>query len=655
MFTRVSQPQLATRLLVPWILALTFLCTHALLAQNEPASPAQSPPASDSARLIELNRGIRAFIVRDLEGAKASFDRVLGQEPDNAACLYYLGLIYLEEGLRLSGSDSQAAQKKFDQARDNLEHVTRSADPTVIPVEAGLLLGIAQLAADPMQEADTILKLAQSAHDTLKRYVDEVDGGKNDRYALFYLGVACYRLGDTYAKPPLNNPSRSKPYFDEAVHAFDAALKCAEIDRQSEIAAPGAPRGLDNQEYEQFKLRHTYYQGLVALQRRNNRQARESLGFVRDNEKGKIGQNAAEILQKLDEIEATAPSPMTFESPLGRLDVQGNVSFGMNYDTNVILLGRDTALPLNIGRQHDFRFETEANFNITRYIDKTEAPVGESLSIGIGGGTAHGWYTDIHPFNLNQYSGRAFVQWQPVKDCYLGVEYEYSYTNLGAAPFISSHRITPVMSHIWRAKDSNDELGRTDIWYNFDNRDYLEEISDRRLNRDGNYHAYGIRHIFNLRKAADLWASYYAERERERVLFGERWLNFSLGYVYRDERTNGTEFDLGGHSILSGIGVPLPWRLMFDIEGIFTWEDYSAPSVFDYRRNQRSDFVQQYNFGLTRTFVARGEYAAIPTLEIKLRAGIGWTLRNSNIWDRLSQDVYEYDRTVYGLTLNFDF
>ena len=653
MFTRVTQPHLAARPLIPWILALTILFASSAFAQDEPAPDQQAPPTSDAMRLIELNRGIQAFIIGDKAGAKAIFEQILTQDPENAACLYYMGLIYMEEGLRLSSSDSQAAQQKFDQARDSLEHVTRTADPTVTPVEAGLLLGIAQLAADNMQDPDMVLKLAQSAHDTLKRYIETVETGKNDRYGHFYLGVACYRLGDTYARE--DQYSHAKQYFDEASRAFDTALKLAEMDRQHETAAPGTTRGLDEHEFDEFKLRYTYYKGLVALQRRNNSQAREYLEYVRDNQKGAIGQHATTILETMDQIEAIAPTPMTFESPIGRLDVQGNISFGVNYDTNVILLGDDTALPLNIGQQHDFRFETEANFYISRYIDKTEAPVGESLSIGIGGGTAHGWHPDIHEFDLHQYTGRAFVQWQPLKDSYFGVEYEYSYTDLGNDPFISSHRITPVFSHIWRRPDSRDELGRTDIWYNFDDRDYREEISDRRLNRDGFYHAYGIRHIFNIRKAADLWASYYAEREQERLLFGEEWLNFSLGYVYRDERTDGTEFDLAGHSILSGIGVPLPWRLMFEIEGIFTWEDYSAPSVFDYRRNERSDFVQQYIFGLTRTFVARGECAALPTLVVRLRAGVSWTMRNSNIWNRLSEDIYQYDRAVYGLQLNFNF
>ena len=651
MVTRAFHERLATRTLFPWFLTMFLLVTPTTRAQTA-ATPPNTQTDSAAARLIELNRGIRAFIDHDYDGARAAFESILAQEPQNAACLYYLGLIDLEEGLRLRSSNDQAARLKFDEARRNFERITHDADPTIAPVEAALLLGIAQLAADAEGEPSAILEPAKAAYDTLKRYVETEDVGRRDRYGFFYLGVACYRLGDYYSFT--GERTQAAQYIDEAAKSLDTALRIAGEDRERAAVAPDA-RGLDEAGYEAFKLVASYYQGLVALQRRSNRDARDLLTYVRDNEKGEVGQNAAGILQKMDEIETTAPQPLTFGTPLGRMDFQGYLAFGLNYDTNVILLGRDTALPLNIGRKNDLRFETEFNFNVSRYIDKNEAPVGESLSIGVGGGTAHGWNTDVHEFNLNQYAGRAFIQWQPVKNCYLGVEYEYSYANLGNDPFLSSHRITPVMSHIWRAQDSDDELGRTDVWYNLDLRDYREEIGERRLDRDGDYHAWGVRHVFNIVKAADLWASYYADRAEELRFFGNRWLNFSLGYVYRDERTRGTEFDLGGHSILGGVEVPLPWRLAFELDSVFTWEDYGAPSVFDYRRNERRDFSQVYNFGLTRTFVARGECARMPTLEIKLRAGLGLTLRNSNIWDRLSQDIYEYNRTVYGLQLNIDF
>ena len=183
MFTRVFQaPTLSIRLLVPCLLAVFSLLTPAVLAQTDEDAQESSAPATKSAQLVELNRGIRAFIEGRQEIAKTAFEGVLTKDPGNAGCLYYLGLIYMGEGLQLSSSQDpdikQSAQSKFDQARDYLERVINSTDPTVMPVEAGLMLGIAQLAVDTMQDPDLVLKLAQTAHDTLKR---------NDRFFRFRL------------------------------------------------------------------------------------------------------------------------------------------------------------------------------------------------------------------------------------------------------------------------------------------------------------------------------------------------------------------------------------------------------------------------------------------------------------------------------------
>jgi len=538
------------------------------------------------------------------------------------------------------------------------QRVTRLADPTVAPVEAALLLGIAQLAAEVPAEAGIVAELALRAQGTLQRYVEDVDVGKNDRYGYFYLGVAHYRLGDQYAKS--EKYLQASEQLDAAEEALKTAQMLAEVDRKRGETTPQAPRALDEEGFWQFERVVSYYRGLIALQRQQNREARRLLEYVREHDRSALRENAAGILEKLDEMEAEYPLPFSFASPLGRLDFEAEISIGGAYDTNVILLGKDTALPLGIGQKHDFRLGTEAAFSISRYISKTEAPVGESLSIGLGGRTAHAWHPRIDEFDVNAYAGQAFAQWQPFSDFYLGLQYEYSYTQLGHDPFISSNNLTPVVSKIWRRRTAEGsgvgaELGRTDVWYNYDYRNYLERIGDPRFNRDGKYQAVGIRHTFNFMRASELWPSYYAARERERRLFGRRWLNMSLGYVYRDERTRGSEFDLAGHSILAGVELPLPYRLAFEFESVLTWEDYASPSVFDYRRNERSDFVQRYDFGLTRTFVARGEDSRLPTLEIRLRAGVALTFQNSNIWDRLSQDIYEYDRAIYGVQLSINF
>ena len=635
------------------IIATLCILSPATLGQDDTQSAGQVQPTS-SALLIEINHGIKAYLDGDYDRAEELLQSALQHDQENAACLYYLGLIHLNRGLKLSASNEKdAALAEFDKGRVNFEKITLAADPSVTPVEAALLLGIAQLAAESPKDTGAVVEPALAAQQTLQTYVETIDVGKNDRYGFFYLGVAQYRLGDHYNAS--GQYRQAGEHLAGAVKSLETALQMAEVDRKRAEQQPDNQRGLTPEGYEHFKQVVLYYHGLVALQRRHNSEARRLLEYVRQNERGQLGQNADSILDKLDEIEAESPLPFSFDTPIGKLDFQGDISFGTGYDTNVILLGQDTILPLNIGQKYDFYFDTYANFYLSRYIDKTEAPIGESLSIGLGAGTANNWHADVHEFDQNLYAGRAFFQWQPLNNLYFGMEYEYSYMLLGYEPFISANRLTPVLSRIWHSVEKNEDLARTDLWYNYEDRDYRGDLADRRFDRDGNYHSIGIRHTFNLVRSGDLWENYFAAHESEKRYFAHEWLNLSLGYLYRDERTQGTEFDLVGHSLLGGVELPLPRRFGLEFNCVFTWEDYNSPSLFDYRRNPRDDFVQRYEVGLTRTFVARGESARMPTLEIVLRAGMAFTIRDSNIWDRLSQDVYEYNRAVYGVQLNIDF
>lgn len=611
--------------------------------------------ATTSEELLQINAGIRAYLDSDELRAAEIFNQVLEQDENNAAALYYLGLIELQQGLNVVRTDPETARQRFMSARNYLERVTRLADPRLTSVEAGLLLGIAQLASGDTRFPEEAVELAQRARQTLEDYVT-TSFGQEDRFGAFYLAVAYYRLGDYYASA--GQYAEATNAFDNALTQFANAESRARVDRAGAEADPPLATAISEAKFERFSLVITYYRGLVMLQRRRNVAAREALGQVRDNDTTRLGSNARGILEQLDKVESTNPLPLSFNTPIGPLDFDARITAGAAWDSNVILLGDDTILPLNIDREDDFSFGTSLNFNISRYISKAEAPIGESLAIGVGGTTAHRWQPNIPEFDQNIYAGRAFANWQPIPDIYLGLEYEYSYTMLGHDPFIAGNRLTPVISKLWATTDDEGlrrELGRTDFWYNIEWRNYLEELSDLGFNRDGTYQAVGIRQAFNLAQADELYASYFADRPAEQTLFGRRPLSVYVGYVFREERTVGEEFDLAGHSIIAGVALPLPHRFRVTLDSIFTWENYAQPSLLDYRRSERRDFQQRYEFGVERVFVARGELASLRTLEITLRGGIDVTLQDSNIWDRLGQDFYEYSRAIYGLKLDISF
>ncbi len=652
-----------------------------------PAAAQEEPAAAPSTELIDLNRAIRAYLAEDRESAAEIFDRLLASDPQGpraVACAYYLGLIALDRGLdhataaQAAGGEAQSAQAagdepaeaaalatqldeaaaaraQFEIAQQHFENVVGQVDPTAEMVRAALLLGIAQLAKDqPASLDDEPFQLAQRAEETLTRYVSETEDGAQDRFGYFYLGVAHYRLADEYGR--LRMRTEAARAVEQAVQDLERAAELAQQDSMANRITPG--------ELEDFKTVITYYNALLSILQRDNQLARQLFLEVIERAEGTLlARNAEAVVNKLDEVQRGGQDRMTLPvpAPLGPWELEGRLQIGNAFDTNVILLGHDTALPLGIKQSEDYRFDTLADFNISRYLTGDEMPIpGESLTLGFGGSASYVWQPNITEFDVNRYSGRAYANWQPMRDLYVGLQYEYSYTMLGHDPFISSHRLTPVISWSWRMEDESRvaiDRGRTDFYYTFDDRNYLEPISDFRLERDGTYQAVGAQHTFFIVQAQNLpyMQPYFDTHEKERELFGDEWLNVYIGYAYRDERTRGTEFDLRGHSILWGVEVPLPYRLAFEVDGEFSWEDHSSASIFDYERKERSNFGQRYDFGLTYTIIDAGEREDWRTLAMKLRAGVEVILEDSNIWNRLGEDIYEYDRAIYGVRLEVAF
>jgi len=609
-------------------------------SQPEPAT-APADRAAPPEVVAALNQAIRAYSDRDFEQARTILTELRRTQPDNVAVQYYLGLIYLEDGLRASGErDRAGARRAFLDARQALSNViTLVEDQGLRPIaEAYLDVGIATLGGDdPDRELQRqSLESARRAADSLERYV--ASEGRDDPLGHFYLGVANYKIAYIGKQT-------------DKLRASDRAFA-----RATELAATH-PEFSDADKRQRFIHKASYYRALL-LVRSDPQAARHALERVvtsAPEANVEIANNAQQIIDKIDEQQRLSPGPMTLAEGVY---ADGFVNIGNHYDTNVILLGQDTILPRGISQKYDYKFGLEAGLDVRKEFTAAKDPIlGQSFSLGIGGSTFNNWQPSIEEFDINTYEGHAYINWEPVRDIFLGLVYSYSYTKLGYDPYISSNRITPVLSKVWR-KGSGEEAGRTDLFYSFDYRNYLDDISDPRFDRDGKYHLVGVTQSFNICRAADLWKDYYAAEEGRLPRDGRdafRWLSPEIGYYYRNERTQGDEFDLSGNTIFAKIDVPLPWRLTFDFQGHFTWDDYSQPSLLDYRRNERYDFIQRYVFGLTRTIIDNGEDKTLKTLRVRARAGVELTFQDSNIWDRLSQDIYSFDRAIYTIQLLVDF
>ena len=545
----------------------------------------------DTDRRVRFNQGVDAFTRGATGQAIQIFEGLLQDEPEDAAVLYYLGLTYLE-------------REQYAEATGAFEKVLR-IQPEL--VEAALDAAIAQL-------GQNVGATNQAARSSLAKFLQARAEGPDAALGSFFLGVAEYRLEN----------------YEAALSALDQAEKLDTEERLRKdilfyrglaLARGGRP----DEASAEFKKLQTYLQ--------------EKPGDVlemRPETKERLMSQTRNLLRQVEERK-----PITLTKDY---DFRVKLDLGFSYDTNAVLLGDETRLPVNVAQEEDFRFGLGSDI---RYLQR----VTDKFSFGIGGGTYNNWHPNVDEFNLQTYAGRAFLNYALTDDLLIGIQYDYDY-NLGNfdvrnasgtfldkkwSGFLSRNRVTPSMRYTELYHDDDVALTWTTLFYQYDNRDYLEKLRFLELNRDGNYHLAGVLQDWNITKLG--W-----QDEDD-----ENYLHAQIGYSFRNASTVGDEFDLTGHTLSTGVDVPLPWKMLFEFTGQWTWENYWQPSLFDAKRRPREDFIQRYTWAVGRAFELSRH------VELNVRGEIALTLDDSNIVDRGGQEVYSYDRTIYGMVFSFIF
>lgn len=620
-----------------------------------PRQPPESSPTD-----VELLTAIALYRDGDRAGAFERFTAILERDPQNAGALYWCGLIEMERGLQARkaarGTTDSARMQQLDQdarlafqrARERLSALLSLAatDPEVRrlrPVEAGLTLGIAQLAGTDAER----LALARDAVTTLNEYNRQMDeAGTPDYLGHFFLAIAKWRLG-IYGE--------DQAAVAAASESFETALRLApEPD-------PSAPPPADvPTERETVRLYKNYYEGIVKVLGRERDEGMRLLDQVAADAARYPALEAlradAQTLRRKAEQVGSGYEPIQFNTPVGFLEFRGDLQIGGGYDSNVILLGDGTALPRGIPHKYDYFGEVYAGAEVSRRFTKDQGfDFGQSLTLGIGGDTSDRWHPSVREYDVNQYRGRVFLLWEPVEELFNYWEYQYADTELGHEPFIGAHSAYISLTKRFSRPEEQSYGTALTGYYLYENRTYYDAVFDQRLDRDGNYHLVGLRQSFDLVRADRLWQRYYEGKtgvanDNDRV----RWLLWYIGYEYRDERTQGNEFDMYSNGVLTGVEVPLPWRLTFDYGARISWDEYNSYSLFDFGRDARDELRQVHTWGLTYTIVDRGERKP-DTLQMRLRGSIDLTVQDSDVIDARDQAVYSYNRAQYWLGLIVSF
>jgi len=545
----------------------------------------------DTDRRVRFNQAVDAYSRGTTDRAIREFDALLQEDPNDVASLYYLGLCYL---------DTQA----YAEATEAFQKVL-AINPELI--EASLDSAIAQLGQNER-------RTNEAARQSLIDFLAKETGDEEARgLASFFLGVAEYRLAN----------------YESAIEALGEAAK---LDQTGKYAKD-----------------ILFYRGLSLAQSGQPEQAEAELTKLHEL----LAQQSAEVLEMTPETrermmdqtenlirQVQARRPISLAK---NYDFRIKLDLGFNYDTNVVLLGEDTSLPVNVSGDDDFRFGLSSDI---RYLQR----VTDKFSFGLGGSTFNSWHPSLDEFNVQTYAGRAFLNYAVTDDFLLGLQYDYDHNivnsdigNLagtflkkGWDGFLSRNRITPSLRLTELYHPDDTPLTWTTVFYRYEDRDYHETLRYLRLDRTGRYHGIGLLQDWNILQPR--W------QEDD-----DRYLHTRFGYLLESAATNGDEFDFTGHGVSAGVHVPLPWQLNFGFTGQWTWEGYRQPNFFDFQRRKRKDFVQRYTWSLGR------EFELAEHVVMNIRGQIALTLDDSNVLDRGKQATYSYDRTIYGLTIGFVF
>ncbi len=670
-----------------------------------PLRAEQASPSDDPVML--MNRAIVSYNADKPEAYEAcvrDLTQLLEMTPEDSAARFLRILAYGQLAWRQEDKDWPAAAKHYLAMQGDLDRLlARLTDDFAIAqlINGVVLTKLAGYTGGTHDERIAArARLLPQARQALERYLrPPADSGLSAPEGLnrvrgeFFLAVVTYRL----SLEPGTKEGEPDQLADRATLDRAAEMMAALADRPhlEELLPPDLPSR--ESELQRWLSYPHFYLGLIRTRQGNDdAKQREYSGAkqhwqqaVDDFETAKqldrfqdqslsldlIPKVAEDQIAGIQEAEKSLAKPA---EPAENIFVDWRLGFA--YDRNVILLGRDTEAPVEIGRKKDERFGTGVVLGYTLDLAKLDEAL-DRWTLGLLGRASSSWHDDIHEFNEQDYGASAAITyelWRPRPDqrhgpLYVGLQYDYDYYLLGNDGFLRTNRISPRLTLF-----TFDQRGATTFSFAYEDRNYLEPLTDRDFDRDGNYFEFRLSQSFDLVDMTALYKSMgidpwgWANDPVDPAKFSpddlahdtrgyRRWLQPYVEIEYGWDATKGKEFDDDHILLAAGFVLPLPYGLRFDFGGEWEWQDYNHPSNVDYHREVREDFVQRYGFGLERRFVLvpgqrnNRRTVTIDRATMTVRGDIRFTDDHANIEDRLGQSIFSYRRAVYGLSVLFQF
>jgi len=409
------------------------------------------------------------------------------------------------------------------------------------------------------------------------------------------------------------------------------------------------------------------YEGLLALQRAEDRSAAESLERARQLDANVVEPVASYYgglawLRAGDRDRArVALERVILEWPdtawqeqaeraLERLEEEPSdrwalLTVGFEWDDNVVLQGNGVALPREIRSQRDKRGVWALDLG-------AELWRSEPWSVGAGFVYAGSAYNDLNEFNTHAPAAFLWLDRRLTPRTTLRLEGAFSYAWVDSAPFVLSQRGRLSLFHHW------DRAGETLVYADFRRDDYRfsnEDVSD----------GPGQTLAPCLDPGDILCAPPGTNEERARNRDGSGWIlaveqrvpvaawrtQLLAGYRYHRYSARGREYSFQAHEFVAGARVGLPFQITLDATARWTYRPYRNPTTFP----DPDGLFFNREYGLSGTSRREEELRTDLVLERRLSDLILLSARWSYTNNRSTADVFDYDRHAIGAYLTFGF
>lgn len=486
--------------------------------------------------------------------------------------------IRFQEGmLRYRGGRLQQAEEDFK--------AVVAADPA--DVDAYYFLGLTQL--DAKRPDDAIQNFSQALR---------LDSSFEEVYAA--RARAHLRMSQWDEAEQDINMLRN-PQFENEVHYLRGLLAYGRNDLQTarrEFEAARVAGGVE-------ATAAGFYEGLTYLRMRELVRARSSF---RDSALGNTDPTLAAASRQLDAV--LGVQQRTEKS------WEAQVTISYEWDSNVIQIGSNIPLPGGISNEDDSRIVLLPRGSWS-FIDR------DPWEVGVEGNGYFSWHMDLSDFDIASYQAGPFFNWRFAQNWFFSGRYGFNYVELGHEPYLTRHIVTPQLSWI------QPNFGYTSGYYQFEARQFDEDVPTDELDRDGQIHALGIVQGINL-------PPFFRDAGPA---------NMELSYRFEDQVADGSDFDGLFHTLGVVVYVPLPvWKLRADAGISYSYDGYTNANSLDDDGDDREDKEWNFSVGLTKEF----------TKNVSMRMDYSYTDHESNV-ESAGFKPYEYDRSQFGIRLILSF